>query len=173
MDERQEEREKECGELEERTEERRGQRRVQKRQTNIQKLLRKLAKKMRGVGKIQSATQQRREPGSVLHSLPRNCNCGVCEGASRAVQQGDNRQKKETLWAEISAGLKLQPFYVRRWFVSQRNRYGKLSKLQSGRVLREMTKKQSWVYQQMGFLKTQIRRDSRSSGFEASPNTRK
>ena len=36
-----------------------------------------------------------------------------------------------------------------------------------------MTKRQSWVYQQMGFLKTHIRRRgaNRSSGFEASPNT--
>ena len=32
-------------------------------------------------------------------------------------------------------------------------RYGKLSKLQSGQAPREMTKRQSWVYQQMGFLK--------------------
>ena len=38
-----------------------------------------------------------------------------------------------------------------------------------------MTKRQSWVYQQMGFLKTHIRRKgaSRSSGFKASPNTSK
>ena len=38
-----------------------------------------------------------------------------------------------------------------------------------------MTKRQSWVYQQMGFLKTHIRRKgaSRSSWFEASPNTSK
>ena len=36
-----------------------------------------------------------------------------------------------------------------------------------------MTKRQSWVYQQMGFLKTHIRRKgaNRSSGFEASPST--
>ena len=36
-----------------------------------------------------------------------------------------------------------------------------------------MTKRQSWVYQQMGFLKTHIGRKgaNRSSGFEASPNT--
>ena len=36
-----------------------------------------------------------------------------------------------------------------------------------------MTKRHSWVYQQMGFLKTHIRRKgaNRSSGFEASPNT--
>ena len=63
-----------------------------------------------------------------------------------------DRQRKEALWAEISAQLKLQPFDVRRWFESQRTRYGKLSKQQSGQAPREMTKRQSWVYQQMGFL---------------------
>ena len=84
-----------------------------------------------------------------------------------------DRTRREALWAEISAELKLQPFDVRRWFESQRMRYGKLSKLQSGQAPREMTKRQSWVYQQMGFLKTHIRRKgaNRSSGFEASPNT--
>ena len=68
-----------------------------------------------------------------------------------------NRQMKEALWAEISAELKLQPFDVRRWFESQRTPYGKLSKQQSGQTPREITKRQSWVYQQMGFLKTHIR----------------
>ena len=84
-----------------------------------------------------------------------------------------DRTRREALWAEISAELKLQPFEVRRWFESQRMRYGKLSKLQSGQAPREMTKRQSWVYQQTGFLKTHIRRKraNRSSGFEASPNT--
>ena len=80
-----------------------------------------------------------------------------------------NRQRKEALWAEISAELKLQPFGVRRWFESQRTRYGKLSKLQSGQAPKQMTKRQ------MGFLKTHIRCKgaNRSSGFEASPNTNK
>ena len=84
-----------------------------------------------------------------------------------------DRTRRETLWAEIATELHLQPFDVRRWFESQRTRYGKLSKLQSGQAPREMTKRQSWVYQQMGFLKTHIRRKgaNRSSGFEASPNT--
>ena len=85
-----------------------------------------------------------------------------------------DRHRKETLWAEITAELKLQPFDVRRWFESQRTCYGKLSKLQSGQPPREMTKRQSWVYQQMGFLKTHIRRKgaNRSSGFQASPTSR-
>ena len=84
-----------------------------------------------------------------------------------------NRQRKEALWAEISAELKLQPFDMRSLFESQRTRYGKLSKQQSGQAPREMTKRQSWVYQQMGFLKTHIRCKgaNRSSGFEASLNT--
>ena len=86
-----------------------------------------------------------------------------------------DRRKKEDLWAEISAELKLQPFHVRTCFESQRMHYGKLSKQQSGQAQREMTKIQSWVYHQMGFLKTHIRHKGahRSSGFEASPNTSK
>ena len=62
---------------------------------------------------------------------------------------------------------------MRRWFESQRTLYGKLSTQQSGQAPREMTKRQSWVYQQMGFLKTHIRQKGadRSFGFEASPNT--
>ena len=63
-----------------------------------------------------------------------------------------DRTRREALWAEISAELKLQPFDVRRWFESQRTRYGKLSKLQSGQAPREMTKRQSWVYRWV-FLK--------------------
>ena len=89
--------------------------------------------------------------------------------------QFHDRNRREALWAEISAELKLQPFDVRCWFESQRKRYDKLSNLQSGQAPREMTKTQSWVYQQMDFLKTHIRRKgaNRSSGFEASPNTSK
>ena len=50
-----------------------------------------------------------------------------------------DRNRREALWAEISAELKLQPFDVRRWFESQRMRYGKLSKLESSQAPREMT----------------------------------
>ena len=50
-----------------------------------------------------------------------------------------DRERKEALWEEISAELKLQPFDVRRWCESQKTHYGKLSKLQSGQAPREMT----------------------------------
>ena len=86
-----------------------------------------------------------------------------------------DRNRREALWAEISAEFKLQPFDVRCWFESQQTHYGKLSKLQSGQAPGRLTKRQSWVYQQMGFFKTHIRRKGakRSSGFEASPDTSK
>ena len=132
---------------------------------------------MRGVRKNQSTTQQPRKPEFVLHSLTAK---KIVEFVKEHPELYDkehgrfhDRHRKEALWTEISGELKLQPFDVRRWFESQRTRYGKLSKLQSGQAPREMTKRQSWVYQQMGFLKTHIRRKgaNRSSGFEASPNT--
>ena len=54
-----------------------------------------------------------------------------------------DRQRKEALWAKISEELKLQPFDVRRWFESQRTRYDKLTKQQSGQAPRDMTKRKS------------------------------
>ena len=117
----------------------------------------------------------------MLHSLTAN-ETAIVEFVKEHLELYDkehahfhDRQKKEPLWAEISAELKLQPFDVRKWFGSQRTCYGKLSKLQPGQAPREMTKRQSWVYQKMGFLKTHIRCKGacRSSGFEASPNTSK
>ena len=128
--------------------------------------------------KIQSATQQPR--ARVCATFTDNQENAIVEFVKEHPELYDkehgrfhDKHRKEALWAEISAELKLQPFDVRRWFESQRTRYGKLSKLQSGQAPREMTKRQSWVYQQMGFLKTHIRRKgaNRSSGFEASPNT--
>ena len=52
-----------------------------------------------------------------------------------------DRTRRESLWAEISAELKLQPFDVRHWFESKRTCYGKLFKLQFGQAPREMTKR--------------------------------
>ena len=179
MDERQEEREKESGEVEERTEE--------GTEEGTQETEERLE-----VTEEACEEEERCEEDSESHSAAKRARVcstftdsqetAIVEFVKEHPELYDKehacfhdrlRQKKEALWAEISAELKLQPFDVRRWFESQRTRYGKLSKLQSGQALREMTKRQSWVYQQMGFLKTHIRRKgaSRSSGFEASPNT--
>ena len=181
MDERQEEREKESGEVDERIEERTEEGTEEGTQETEERL--KLTEEA-------CEEEERCEEDLESHSAPERAR--VCSTFSQETAilefvkehpelydkehaRFHDRQKKEALWAEISAELKLQPFDVRRWFESQRTRYGKLSKLQSGQAPREMTKRQSWVYQQMGFLYTHIRRKgaSRSSGFEASPNTSK
>ena len=182
MDERQEEREKESGEVEERMEERTEEGTEEGTQETEERL--ELTE--------EACEEERCEEDSESHLAAKRAR--VCatftdsqetaivefvkehpEFYNKEHAHFHDRQKKEALWAEISAELKLQPFDVRRWFESQQTRYGKLSKLQSGQAPREMTKRQSWVYQQIGFLKTHIRRKgaSRSSGFEASPNTSK
>ena len=184
MEERQEEREKEGGELEERTEER-TEEGTEEREERIED-------RKEGLEVTEEACKEdeRCEEESECHSAAKRARvCATFTDSQEIVivefvkehpelydkEHGrfHDRQRKEALWAKISAELKLQPFDVRRWFESQRTRYGKLSKVQSGQAPREMTKRQSWVYQQMGFLKTHIRHKgaNRSSGFEASPNT--
>ena len=179
MDERQEEREKEGGELEERTEERT--------EDGIEE-----TEEYSKVTEEACKEDERCEEDSECHSSAKKARvCATFTGSQETPivefvkehpelydkenARFHNRQRREALWAEISTELKLQPFDVRRWFESQKTRYGNLFKLQSGQAPWEMTKRHSWVYQQMGFLKTHIRHNgaSRSSGFEASPNTRK
>ena len=183
MDERQEEKEKEGGELEEMTEER-TQEGTEEREERIEE-------REEGLQVTEEACEEdeRCEEDSECHSAAKRAR--VCatftdrqeiatvefmkhpEKYDKEHVRFHDRHRKEGLWAEIPAELKLQPFDVRRWFESQRTLYGKLFKLQSGQAPREMSKRQSWVYKQMGFLKTHIRRKgaNRSSGFEASPNT--
>ena len=178
MDERQEEREKEGGELEERTVER-TEEGTQETQEHLE------------VTEEAYEEDERCEEDSECHSAAKRARVcatftdsqetAIVEFVKEHPELYDKEharfldRQKEALWAEISAELKLHPFDVRRWFESQRTRYSKLSKLQSGQSPREMTKRQSWVYQQMGFLKSHIRCKGaiRSSGFEASPNTSK
>ena len=189
MDERQEEREKEGGELEERTEERSEERTEERTEEGTEETEEHLE-----VTEEACEEDERCEEDSESHSAAKRARVCATFTDSQEIaivefvkEHPDpelydkehacfhDRQKKEAFWAEFSAELKLQSFDVGRWFESQRTHYGKLSKLQSGQAPREMTKRQSWVYQQMGFLKTHIRRKgpSRSSGFEASPNSSK
>ena len=188
MEKRQEEREKEGGELEEMTEERTEERTVE----GTEEREKRREEREEGLEVTEEACEEdeRCEEESECHSAAKRARVCATFTDSQEIaivefvkehpeiydkEHGHfhDRHRKEALWAEISAELKLQPFDVRRWFKSQRTRYGKLSRLQSGQAPREMTKRQSWVYQQMGFLKTHIRRTgaNRSSGFEASPNT--
>ena len=184
MEERQEEREKEGGELEERTEERTEESTEEGTEERIEDT-------EEGLEVTEEACEEdkRCEEESECHSAAKRARVcatftdsqenAIVEFVKEHSELYDKEhgrfhdRQKEALWAEISAELKLQPFDLTRWFESQRTHYGKLSKLQSGQAPRQMTKKQSWVYQQMGFLKTHIRHKgaNRSSRFEASPNT--
>ena len=182
MDERQEEREKESGEVEERIEERTEEDTEEDTEEGTQETEERME-----LTEEACEEEERCEEDLESHLAAKRARvCSTFTDSQETVKEHpelyDNehacfhdRQKKDALWAEISAELKLQPFDVRRWFESQRTHYGKLSKLQSGQAPRDVTKRQFWVYQQMVFLKTHIRRKgaSRSSGFEASPNTSK
>ena len=156
MEERQEEREKEGGELEEMTEERTEEgteERIEDREEGLE------------VTEEACEEDERCEEESECHTAAKRAR--VCatftdsheiaivefvqehpEMYNKEHGRFHDRHRKEALWAEISAELKLQPFDVRRWFESQITRYGKLPKLQSGQAPREMTKRQStsrWV----------------------------
>ena len=162
MDKRQEEREKEGGELEERSEE--GTQEMEK-PSEVTEEACKEEERCEQDSESHSAAKRAR----VCDTFTDSQETAIVEFVKEHPELYDkehacfhDRQKKEAVSAEISTELKLQPFDVRRWFESQRTRYGKLSKLQSGQVPREMTK-------------THIRQKgaSRSSTFKASPNTSK
>ena len=168
MEERQDEREKEGGELEEKTEERTEERTEEGTEETEERI------EDTEVTEEACGEYERCEEDSECHSAAKRAR--VCATFTDSQENAivefvkehpelydkehgrfHDRQRKEALWAEISAELKLQLFDVRRRFESQRICYGKVSKLQSGQAPREMTKRQSWVYQQMDFLKTHIR----------------
>ena len=159
MDERQEEREKESGEVDERIEERREEgteEGTQETEEQLELTEEACEKEERCEEDLESHSAAKR--ARVCSTFTDSQETAIVEFVKEHPEFYDkeharfhDRQKKEALWAEISAELKLQPFDVRRWFESQRTRYGKLSKLQFGQAPRKMTKRQSWVYQQMGF----------------------
>ena len=163
MDERQKEREKESGKVEERMEERTDKGTEEGTQETEERL--EFTEEA-----CEEEEEERCEEDSESHSAAkraRDCSTFTDSQETAIVEfvkehpelydkehaRFHDRQQMEALWAEISAELKLQPFDVRRWFESQRMRYGKLSKLQSGQAPREMTKRESWVQL---FCKTKI-----------------
>ena len=136
MEERQEEREKEGGELErmteERTEERTGD--------GTEKREERREEREEGLQVTEEACQEdeRCEEDSECHSAAKRARVCATFTDSQEIaivehpemydkEHGcfHDRHRKEALWPEISAELKLQPFDVRRRFESQRTRYGK------------------------------------------------
>ena len=143
MKERQEEREKEGGELEEMTVERTEERTEE----GTEQREERTEEREEGLQVTEEACEknERCEEDSECHSAAKRARVcatftdsqeiAIVEFVKKHPELYDkehgrfhDRHRKEALWAEISAELKLQPFDVRRWFESQRTRYRKLSK---------------------------------------------
>ena len=141
----------------------------------LKELLKKSTMKKRGVRKRpQNLIQQPRELSSIFVDSQE---AAIVEFIKQQPELFDkeherfhDRHRTEALWSEISEELNLGPIDVKRWFESQRTRYGKLAKKQSEQAPKELTRRQSWIHEQMGFLKTHIRRKgaNRSLGFGTS-----
>ena len=153
MEDRQEEREKESGELEERTEER-----IEERiEEGTEETEERIVDTEEGLEVTEEACKEdeRFEEESECHLAAKRAR--VCATFTDSQENAivefvkehpelydkehgrfHDRQRKDALWAEISAELKRQPFDIRRYFESQRKlwHYVKLSKLQSGQAPR-------------------------------------
>ena len=131
MNERQEDREHVNGELEERIEERIEERTEERMEEGTEETEEHLEFTEEGCGE-----KERCEEDSESHSVAKRARVcatftdsqetAIVEFVKEHPELYDkehgrfhDRKKKEPLWAEISAELKLQPFDVRRWFESQ------------------------------------------------------
>ena len=127
MDERQEEREKESGEVEERSEERmeeRSEERTVEREEHLEVTGEACEEDERCEEDSESYLAAKR--AKVCATFTDSQETAIVEFVKEHPELYDkeharfhDRQKKEALWAEISAELKIKPFDVRRWFESQ------------------------------------------------------
>ena len=98
-DERQEEREKEGGEVEERMEEG-----TQETEERLKVTEEACEGEVRG-GFRESLGSKESQGLCNFHRQPRNCNCGVCEGASRALRQGACTFPRQTEGGSLGRNL--------------------------------------------------------------------
>ena len=127
MDERQEEREKESGEVDERIEERTEEgteEGTQETEERLELTEEACEEEERCEEDLESHSAAKR--ARVCSTFTDSQETAIVEFVKEHPELYDkehalfhDRQKKEALWAEISAELKLQPFDVRRWFESQ------------------------------------------------------
>ena len=76
-----------------------------------------------------------------------------------------DKQKKERLWEQLPATRNLP----KKWFGTQRTRYGKLTLTKSGQAAEKSTERQTWLKDSLSFLRGHIRRQavSKSSAFKS------
>ena len=80
-----------------------------------------------------------------------------------------DKQKKERPLEQLAASSNLPVKTVKKWFDTQRTRYGKLSQTKSGQAAEKSTEYQTWLKDSFGFLQGHIRRKglSKSSAFKS------
>ena len=80
-----------------------------------------------------------------------------------------DKQKKERLWELLAATRNLPIKTVKKWFETQRTRYGKLTQTKSGQAAEKSTERQTWLKDSFSFLRGHIKRKgvSKSSAFKS------
>ena len=63
-----------------------------------------------------------------------------------------DKQKKERLWEQIASTRNLPIKTVKKWFDTQRTRYGKLTQTKSGQAAEKSTERQTWLKDSFSFL---------------------
>ena len=58
-----------------------------------------------------------------------------------------DKQKKEQIWEQLAATRNLPIKTVKKWFDTQRTRYGKLTQTKSGQAAEKSTEQQTWQFQ--------------------------
>ena len=119
MRERQEEREKEGGELEEMTEERTEEgteERIEDREEGLEVYWGSLRRRWEVWGRCRVPLSSQESQGlCYIHWQPRKCHCWVCEGAPRAVQQGAWMLPRQTEEGRLSGQKSLQNWSSSPW----------------------------------------------------------
>ena len=80
-----------------------------------------------------------------------------------------DKQNKEKLWEQIASTRNLSIKTVKKWFETQRTKYGKLTQTKSGQAAEKSTKQQTWLKDSFSFLQGHIKRKgvSKSSAFQS------
>ena len=69
-----------------------------------------------------------------------------------------DKQRKERLWERLAASRNLSVNTVKKWFETQRTRFGKLTQMKSGQAARRSTERRTWLRESFSFLRGHIRR---------------
>ena len=63
-----------------------------------------------------------------------------------------DKQREEGLWERIAASRNLSVNTVKKWFDTQRTRYGKITQMKSPQAAEKSTVRQTWLKDSFSFL---------------------